>query len=120
MRSSARGSGGGRSGFRRGRNLTQTRPYCAHIDGLGLFDLLSSNGSAPTRGACLLQRALFGGGGGHEAPPRAFQRMMERRTFLMRLTGALLAGSLLAGSLASPGAAQGQAGKIWRLGLLRE
>jgi ABC-type uncharacterized transport system substrate-binding protein len=46
--------------------------------------------------------------------------MMERRTFLMRLTGALLAGSLLAGSLASPGAAQGQAGKIWRLGLLRE
>src|SRR5215468_1082766 len=46
--------------------------------------------------------------------------MMDRRTLLVRVTGGLLAGPFLAGSLASPSAAQGQAGKIWRLGLLRE
>jgi ABC-type uncharacterized transport system substrate-binding protein len=46
--------------------------------------------------------------------------MIDRRTLLMTLTGGLLAGPLVPGSLASPRAAQGQAGKIWRIGLLRE
>src|SRR5262249_16840406 len=48
------------------------------------------------------------------------ERLTDRRSLLLSLTGGLLAGPLVAGSLASPSAAQGQAGKIWRLGLLRE
>src|SRR5262245_29456269 len=48
------------------------------------------------------------------------ERMTDRRTLLMRLTGGLLAGLLVAGTLAPSSTAQGKAGKIWRIGLLRE
>jgi putative ABC transport system substrate-binding protein len=51
---------------------------------------------------------------------RLADETIHRRTLLKSLTGGLLAGPLVAGSLALPSAAQGQAGKIWRIGFLRE